>query len=95
MFIKKFFKLKLVKSNSKIYKTKPSCKLLKFRSKNADILSDADTTSLLLGVINLIKNNAIKKTEFLLNREVEYYKKISIILQLYITCMNCMYVINY
>lgn len=76
MVLKCFKFVKFVKFKRVVFKLNSNCKVLKFKQKNVDVLSDSDTMALVLGVVNLIKNNAIKKTEFLLGNKLEYYKKI-------------------
>ena len=72
--LKRLLVVNLIVFKNQIYKTKPSCKILKFIKPLDGFLSDEDVNVLIMGVVNLIKNNAIKKTEFNLNRQIKYYK---------------------
>ncbi len=74
--LKTKIKLNKIKQIKKIYKLKISSKILKFKKKQNGILTDEDINYLFMGMINLIKNNALKKAECYYKNEVNYYQQL-------------------
>ncbi|MBQ2864343.1 MAG: hypothetical protein IJE91_02620 [Clostridia bacterium] len=57
-----------------VFKFNPNSKIIKFYKKPDGILSDEDINALVIGLLNLIKNNAIKKVEITYKQQVKYYQ---------------------
>lgn len=57
-----------------VFKFSSESKIIRFVKKQDSFLSDADINALILGVVNLIKNNAIKKLETHYKKQIIYYQ---------------------
>ena len=68
---KVLFKTKQFRS---VFKFSAESKIIRFVKKQDSFLSDADINALILGVVNLIKNNAIKKLETYYKKQIVYYQ---------------------
>ena len=69
--LKVVFKTKQFKM---VYKLNLKSKIIRFVKRRDSYLSDADINALILGVVNLIKNNTIKKIENSYKKQIVHYQ---------------------
>lgn len=72
--IKNLKVVKLVIVKNMVFKKSANTKIIKFTKKPDGLLSDEDINALMFGLLNLIKNNAVKKVEQFYKKEVAYYQ---------------------
>ena len=59
-----------------VFKTHLKTNIIQFYKKEDLFLSDSDIKALLVSVVNLIKNNAVKKAENVFKQQVFYYQNL-------------------
>lgn len=74
--IKSVVKLNKTIIKKQIFKFFSSAKILKMKKQPMDILSDEDIKNLFVGLLNLVKNNALKKAELIYKNEINYYQEL-------------------